>query len=113
MPSNRTRSPARILAPMALLAIVLAVALVVLGSGDSDDKGAGEATTTAGNRPASGKSAGNGGRDREPTVYTVKPGDTLGAIGQKTGVEVEKLQELNPSLDPQALVSGQKIKLRE
>jgi LysM repeat protein len=43
----------------------------------------------------------------------VKPGDTLGGIGQKTGVDVETLQSLNPSLDPQALVSGQKIKLRE
>ena len=43
----------------------------------------------------------------------MKTGDTLGAIAEKTGVDVEKLQELNPELDPQALVSGQKIKLRE
>ena len=46
-------------------------------------------------------------------VYVVKTGDTLGSIAEKTGVPVEKLQELNPELDPQALVSGQKIKLRE
>ena len=46
-------------------------------------------------------------------VYVVKTGDTLGSIAEKTGVTVEKLQELNPELDPQALVSGQKIKLRE
>ena len=45
--------------------------------------------------------------------YTVKTGDTLGAIAEKTGLTVERLQELNPELDPQALVSGQKIKLRE
>ncbi|MEA2351873.1 MAG: LysM domain, partial [Thermoleophilaceae bacterium] len=44
--------------------------------------------------------------------YVVKTGDTLGSIAQKTGVPVEKLQELNPTLDPQALVSGQRIKLR-
>ena len=49
---------------------------------------------------------------RVPT-YTVKTGDTLGAIAEKTGTDVERLQELNPELDPQALVAGQKIKLRE
>jgi LysM repeat protein len=43
----------------------------------------------------------------------VKTGDSLATIAQKTGVTVERLQELNPQLDPQALVSGQKIKLRE
>jgi LysM repeat protein len=43
----------------------------------------------------------------------VKTGDTLGSIAERTGVDVETLQELNPDLDPQALVSGQRIKLRE
>ncbi len=43
----------------------------------------------------------------------MKTGDTLGAIAEKTGVTVERLQTLNPDLDPQALLSGQKIKLRE
>ena len=32
--------------------------------------------------------------------------------GESTGVGVEQLQELNPQLDPQALVSGQKLKIR-
>ena len=45
-------------------------------------------------------------------VYVVRTGDTLGAIAQRTGVTVERLQELNPTLDPQALTSGQRIKLR-
>ena len=45
--------------------------------------------------------------------YTIKTGDTLGAIAEKTGVPVERLEELNPELDPQALVAGQRIKLRE
>ncbi len=43
----------------------------------------------------------------------MKSGDTLGSISEKTGIPVDKLQELNPQLDPQQLVSGQKIKLRE
>jgi len=42
----------------------------------------------------------------------VKTGDTLAGISQRTGVPLERLQALNPNLDPQALVSGQRIKLR-
>ena len=53
-----------------------------------------------------------GGREDAPAAYTVKAGDTLGGIAAKTGVSLSRIQELNPDLDPQALVSGQKIKLR-
>jgi LysM repeat protein len=45
--------------------------------------------------------------------YVVKAGDTLSKIAAKTGVEIEELLTLNPSVDPQALVTGQRIKLRE
>lgn len=50
---------------------------------------------------------------RKRRNYTVKAGDTLGGIAEKTGVTVERLLVLNPQLDPQALVAGQRIKLRE
>ena len=46
-------------------------------------------------------------------VYVVKPGDTLVQIAQQTEVPIERLIALNPSVDPQALVTGQRIKLRE
>ena len=49
----------------------------------------------------------------KPATYTVKTGDNLGSIAEKTKVPIETLQELNPELDPQALVTGQKIKLKE
>lgn len=45
-------------------------------------------------------------------TYVVKSGDTLGAIAQRTGVPIATLQQLNPNVDPQTLVSGQKLKLR-
>jgi hypothetical protein len=44
--------------------------------------------------------------------YTVKNGDSLGVISEKTGKSIEELQALNPDLDPQALIAGQRIKLR-
>jgi LysM repeat protein len=100
------------LAPAALLVFAVAVALVVLDSGGSEEGGADE-TTTAGQRTTTTNRPAGARRPRGRATYTVRPGDTLGGIGEKTKVGVERLQELNPSLDPQALVSGQKIKLRE
>jgi LysM repeat protein len=99
------------LAPLALAVVAIAFFAVILTSGSGGDDGGGAEQT--GRREA-------GQRDRTTTerrprraVYTVKVGDTLGSIAETTGVPVERLLELNPELDPQALVSGQKIKLRE
>jgi LysM repeat protein len=114
MPNQgRRRSAARLLAPVALLLAVGAVLVVVQSStqsdGSDDDGGqptAGEQTeqqTTTGSEPT---------RPRRAS-YTVKLNDTLGLISEKTGVSVERLQDLNPELDPQNLIVGQKVKLRE
>jgi LysM repeat protein len=105
---------ARLLAPLALIACAVVVAAMVLGSGvvgdDETDTNAGtsdlpaatERTTTSG-RPSK----------RERATYTIKANDTLSGIAERHGMTVERLQELNPELDPQGLVAGQKIKLRE
>jgi LysM repeat protein len=111
---GRRGSPARLLAPIALIAFVFAL-VVVIGSSDApddsdDDRGrasqrqAGGTGTTTAEGP---------GAPVPGNFYTVKTGDTLAAIAETVGVPVERLQELNPDLDPQALVSGQKIRLRE
>lgn len=44
--------------------------------------------------------------------YVVKEGDSLSAISQKTGVSLERLEQLNPTLDPLSLVPGQRLKLK-
>lgn len=103
-------SSARILAPVALAICAVAI-LVVIGSslgggGDSSSGGGAPAADTA------SESAGTTTAKRQPATYTVKSGDTLGAIAETTGVPVETIQELNPELDPQALIAGQKIQLR-
>jgi LysM repeat protein len=111
MPGHERKSPARLLAPTALALFALALAVVIITSNASDDSGSREPASerTSTREPAT---TGREPRRRRAT-YTVKVGDTLGAIAEQTGVSVERLQELNPELDPQALVSGQKIKLRE
>jgi LysM repeat protein len=115
---GRRRSPARLLAPIALVAFVFTLFVVIAGSGtDEDSSNDGNRTsqqqdgaeTTPGETTATG--------DVEPrtsaATYTVKTGDTLGGIAETVGIPITRLQELNPELDPQALVSGQKIRLRE
>lgn len=109
---GRRRSPARLLAPISLVVFVLALLIVIATSGtdDSGDNGSGrsqqiEQISTTGETTTTPQTSGR--------FYTVKTGDTLAAIAEQVGVPVTTLQELNPALDPQALVSGQKIRIRE
>lgn len=44
--------------------------------------------------------------------YVVKRGDALTTISDRTGVPLERLEALNPSVDPLALRPGARIKLR-
>ena len=67
-------------------------------------------TTQAGERTTPKK---GGARRARRRIYRVKLNDTLGLIAEKTGVPVERLQELNPELDAQNLVVGQRVKLRQ
>lgn len=117
MSDNSSRSPGRLLAPIALVAFVLTL-LVVLGASGGGDDSTAPAAPAAGSSSAESTStqtttspAKRKARRRKAT-YTVEVGDTLGAIADDTGVSVETIEELNPELDPQALVTGQKIKLR-
>jgi LysM repeat protein len=122
MPTAK-RTPARVLAPLALVAFGLALFIIVASAGGGDDEPSKGSATRQEQRDlelAKEKARRQKSDERRegqgklPTgIYVVKTGDTLGAIAEKTGVPVERLQELNPELDPQALVSGQKIKLRE
>jgi LysM repeat protein len=95
------RSPARLLAPVALVAFAAALVLVI---------------STSGGRPSSSSSGANSksAAHSRPTraTYVVKPGDTLSKISLRTGLSVERLEALNPDLDPIALAPGQRIKLR-
>lgn len=45
-------------------------------------------------------------------TYVVKKGDSLSAISEETGVSVERMEQLNPALDPLSLVPGQRLKLK-
>jgi LysM repeat protein len=111
MQHGRRRSAARMLAPLALLLAVVAVAVVVQASTRSDDSNGDSGERTSTERGPQQDTTET--RRRQRPNYTVKLNDTLGLISEKTGVPVERIEELNPELDPQNLIVGQKIKLRE
>lgn len=101
------RSPARFLAPLALVAVTVAL-LMVISSGDGGQGGEEPATNS---RPAATATASPSKPRRKRKVYVVKPGDTPSQIAEETGVTLEQLEEANPDLDPQLLAPGQRIKL--
>jgi LysM repeat protein len=102
------------MAPLALIACAAAIVLLVAGSGVVGDEGGSE-TVETGDLPAANDrtTTAEKKQKRTPATYTIKANDTLTAIAEKNGTTVERLLELNPELDPQGLVAGQKIKLRE
>jgi LysM repeat protein len=100
------RRPARLVAPLILLAAVAAVLVVVQStlSEDSSSPAPNASTSTTGTSTTAKKG---------PKTYRVRSGDTLGAIAEKSDVSVDKLVELNPDVDPQSLRAGQRLRLRE
>jgi LysM repeat protein len=103
---NRATAPARVLATFALVAafLVLTVTIATSLDGDSSD--------SANRKPAGEVTAKGPGGGEVAAAYVVQNGDTLTSIAHKTGVSVARIQELNPGVDPQILISGEKLKLR-
>jgi len=104
------RSPARLLAPLALVASALALFMVVTSTTKDDPGETGAQGTSA---PAKATPTPKAKRKRRTRrTYTVKAGDTPSGIAVKVDVPLDQILELNPDLDPQALTPGTKIKLR-
>ena len=111
------RSPLRWLAPVALVAFAFAVYTVVNDTLLSDDSSGGTAAHTSTSATSSSKSSKSSEsskrskRRKARRAYVVKSGDTLSSIAEKTGVSLERIQQLNPKLDSNALQTGQRVKL--
>ena len=103
---------ARLAAIVTLLVVfVLVVAIIATSGGSSGGAGSEDSiatppqTSTEPTTPAGEKAVAKG-------FYIVKEGDTLIVISAATGVPQDTILELNPQIDPQALVIGEKIRLR-
>ena len=104
------RSPARFLAPLALVAFALALFVVVSNTTKDDGEKTGAQGTA---QPAQATKTPKAEKKRKPPkTYTIKEGDTPSGIAVKVDVPLDQILELNPDLDPQTLTPGTKIKLR-
>jgi LysM repeat protein len=94
-------------APVAFLAAITILALVVRAGLESGGHHAQQPTTTVTSKKKHG-------HPKQPVArrYTVQTGDTLSVIASKTGTTVAILLKLNPHIDPQALQVGQKIRVQ-
>jgi LysM repeat protein len=102
------RSPARLFAPLALVACAVAVLVIVNSNSHSGDSKSPTATTGS---TATTTTTTKQGTKKARRTYIVKPGDVLSQIAIKTGVPLATLQQLNPDVDAQSLHAGQKLKL--
>ena len=111
------RSPARWLAPLALVAFVVAL-FAVMGASSGGGDGSDDTTPANQTQPAGGTDGEAAEGEEEPgersrKTYTVRLGDTPSQIASENDITLEQLQRLNPDLDPQLLSPGEKIRIRK
>jgi LysM repeat protein len=101
---KRTSAFARIFAALALVGAVLIVGVVIASSGGDGSSTKGQGSGHAAKKHSNPKT--------KAATYTVQTGDTLTSIAHETGVPVAEILRLNPEVDPQILIAGEKLKLR-
>jgi LysM repeat protein len=101
---KRTSAFARLIAALALAGAVVVVIVVIASSlgSDSDSSPQGQG----------GAHAKKHSQRTKASSYVVETGDTLTSIAHATGVPVAQILKLNPEVDPQILIAGEKLKLR-
>lgn len=95
----------RYLAPIALVVVLVATVVVIRGGVASTPRAA-PARVLNDRRPTGSH------RSPRPRFYVIQAGDSLSAISVKTGVSVASLEALNPSVDPNTLQTGRRLRLR-
>lgn len=105
-PANR-HSVWTIVAPVALLGLVAVSGLLIVETLRSPAASSEPAAALA-DAPATTVAI----DPSVPATYRIRKGDTLSGIAERYGVPQDVIRELNPALDPLALVPGQRIRLR-
>lgn len=108
---------ARLLAPAALASFVIALIVVAVTSTGGDDPAGppppppstSTATTSTSTTPAEDSEPEQSQTEGE--TVTVQSGDTPSAIAEREGIELARLLELNPDVDPTALRTGQTLRI--
>ena len=107
MPDYRPNQFARVVAVAALVAAFFLIVFVIASSGgDSNDDDDSPSLEQSSGPTKKGQKAVDSG------VWVVREGDTLAQISEETGIDVDEILAMNPDLDPQVLIQGQRIALR-
>jgi LysM repeat protein len=111
MDARRRRELTHYGAPAAFL-LVVTIAVLLIKAGLTGNA----RTTTTELRPTSTATTTSSTTATTTTTaaaryYTIQPGDTLGAIAIREHTSVAALLQLNPGIDPQALHTGQRIRV--
>jgi Tfp pilus assembly protein FimV len=110
------QSSLRALAPASLVVFAIVLLIVVIASltGNDDSSSTQPERVTITEPPKRDRARERARRERRLAargIYVVRAGDNLFTIANKTGVPIETLRELNPTADPQGLITGQHIRL--
>jgi hypothetical protein len=110
------QSSLRALAPASLVVFAIVFLIVVIASlsgGDESSSTDAERVTITEPQPRdrARERARRARRLAARGIYVVRAGDNLFSIANRTGVPIETLRALNPTADPQGLVTGQRIRL--
>jgi hypothetical protein len=111
------QSSLRALAPASLVVFAIVLMIVVItslaGGDDSSSSRSDRPTLTEPQKRDSARlrAERRARRAARRGVYIVRAGDNLFTIASRTGVPIETLRALNPTADPQGLVTGQRIRL--
>jgi LysM domain len=110
-------SSLRALAPASLVVFAIVLLIVVIaslsGGGSSSSQTARPTITDTSQRDRARAARQRRAQRRRALrgVYVVRAGDNLFTIAAKTGIPIDTLRALNPTLDPQGLVAGQRVRL--
>ena len=106
--------PGRYVLPALLTLLILGAFLIIVTNGGGDPPGAvdrpARSSTTPKSRTSTAPAAAAAVTPAKRFVK-VQPGDTPTSIADRAGISANRLLELNPSVEPDALKPGQTLKL--
>jgi LysM repeat protein len=110
-PPKRFSLATKILAPLALIATLVALYVII---NSADEGGKSENVSAKSQGGGDGKSGEKAKGEEEPKTYVVQSGDSLSAIAEKFDISVDEIMRLNSEseIDPQALTPGDELKIR-
>ena len=100
---------ARLLAPIAIIAVAVAVYLIVHATVDKNN----HTMSHSHSAHAAGRRHHHKRHRPKPTFYVVKPGDTLSGIAVTMHIPLTRLETLNPNVSANTLQTGQRLRLRQ